>query len=180
MRRGGEGVGVRARLVGAACRDHPDPVVARSRSGTPDGGPDHLDDGHVVALAGVVENGGAGGVAGDDQGLDTALDQPVEALERELAGLGDGTRAVGLAGGVGEVDHRLVGQLVEHGSSDGESAIARVEDPDRCVSHAISVWAGAVRARTDGASRPSQRVGPGEWIAPGGRRPMPSRERVSA
>ena len=51
-------------------------------------------------------------------------DEVVEALEGVLADLADRQRAVGLAGGVAEVEHRLVRQLVQHGTGHGESTEA--------------------------------------------------------
>ena len=131
LRRGGERVVVGQRLGGGAGADHADPAVAGGGDRTPGGGEDHLDDGYVVPLAGVAEHRGAGGVAGDDQRLDALVDQVVEALEGVLADLADRLGAVGLAGGVAEVDDRLVGQLVDHRPGHGEPAEPRVEDADR-------------------------------------------------
>ena len=99
-------------------------------------GHDDLDDRDVVALAGVAEHGGAGGVAGDDERLDALVDEVVEALEGVLADLGDRLGPVGLARGVAEVEDRLVRQLVEDGSGDGQAAEAGVEDADGCVAQA--------------------------------------------
>ena len=62
-------------------------------------------------------------------------DEVVEALEGVLTDLADRLGAVGLACGVAEVDHCLVGQLVHDGTGDGQSAEARVEDPDRRIIH---------------------------------------------
>ena len=131
VRRRGEGVEVGPGLVGAQGRDDTDPAVARRGGRAAHGRADHLDDRHVVALAGVVEHGGARGVARDDEDLHAVVDETVEALEGQLAGLRDGPRAVGRAGGVTEVRDRLVGQLVEDRPHDGEPAIPGVEDPDR-------------------------------------------------
>ena len=82
--------------------DDADLVVAGGRDGSADRGTDDLDDGDVIALAGVVQGRGRGGVAGDDQSLDPAVDQPVEAFQGVLADLGDGARTVGRPGGVTE------------------------------------------------------------------------------
>ena len=59
------------------------------------------------------------------------VDEPVEALERQLAGLRDRSRTVGGARGVAEVGDRLMRQLVEDRPHDGQPAIPGVEDPDR-------------------------------------------------
>ena len=70
VRRGGERVVVRHRLGGRARADHADPAGAawpRPRAGWRGGSPRRRD---VVALAGVAQHRGAGGVAGDDQRLD--------------------------------------------------------------------------------------------------------------
>ena len=113
--------------------DHADPLVARGRGRAPGRGEDHLDDGDVVALAGIAQHRGAGGVARDDQRLHAALVEVVEALEGVLADLADGLLAVGLARGVAEVDDRLVRELVDDGARDGQPAEAGVEDADRGV-----------------------------------------------
>ena len=88
------------------------------------------DDRHVVPLAGVAEHRRAGGVARDHQGLDALLHEVVEALEGVLAHLADRLGAVGLPGGVTDVDDRLVRQLVDDGAGHGEATEARVEDSD--------------------------------------------------
>ena len=137
VRRSGEGVDVGARLVGAPGRDDSDPVVAGGSSRPTHRGSDDLDHGHVVPLARIVQDGGAGGVARDDEGLHAVVDEAVEALEGELAGLRDGPRPVGRPGRVPEVGDRLVRELVEHGACDGQPAVARVEDPDGCIRHGV-------------------------------------------
>ena len=86
---GGEGVLVGHRLGGRAGADDADPAVAGRGDRPPGRRQDHLDDRDVVALPGVAQHRGAGGVAGDDQRLDAALDEVVEALEGVLAHLGD-------------------------------------------------------------------------------------------
>jgi hypothetical protein len=48
----------------------------------------------------------------------------VEALQRILADLGDRLRTVRLAGGIAQVEHRFVRQLVEHRPGDREPAEA--------------------------------------------------------
>ena len=78
-----------------------------------------------------MQHGGRSGVAGNHQRLDPTGDQPVEALERELANLGDGARSVRLPGGVPQIEDPLVRKLVQHSPRDSESAEAAVEDPDR-------------------------------------------------
>ena len=85
---------------------------------------DDLDDRQPVALARVTQHRGAGRVAGDDERLDALVDEVVEALEGVLPHLADRLGSVGLAGGVTEVEHRLVRQLVEHGTGHGESTEA--------------------------------------------------------
>ena len=130
-----ERVLVGQRVGRRAGADDADAAAAGGGDGPAGGGQDHLDHGYVVPLAGVAEHRGAGRVAGDDEGLDALVDEVVEALEGVLADLGDRLGAVGLARGVAEVDHCLVGQLVHHGPGDGEPTEARVEDPDRRVSH---------------------------------------------
>ena len=131
VRRGGEGVEVGARAVGALGRDDPDAVVAGGQDRAPHGRADDLGDGHVVALARVVQDGCARGVARDDEQLDPVVDESVEALEGELAGLRDRPGAVGRSRRVTEVGDRLVRQLVDDGAGDGQPPEAGVEDADR-------------------------------------------------
>ena len=50
----------------------------------------------------------------------------------------DRLRTVRPVGGVADVEHRLVRQLVEHRPGDGQAADAGVEDPDRSVRHAAA------------------------------------------
>ena len=135
--------------------DDADAAVAGGADGAPGGRDDHLDDRHVVALAGVAQHRGAGGVAGDDEHLDALVDEVVEAVQGVLADLGDRLGAVRLAGGVAEVEHRLVRQLVEDGAGDGQAAEAGVEDADGCVRHKHRAYAGDERSmrqcRRDGS-----------------------------
>ena len=131
LRRGGEAVGVGTTLVRRLRRDDADAVVARRRGGAARRRADDLDDGHVVALTGVVEHGGRGGVARDDEQLDPVVDEPVETLQRELTRLRDRPGAVGRSRRVAEVGHRLVGQLVDDRPGHRQPAEARVEDADR-------------------------------------------------
>ena len=128
--RGGERVVVRHRAGRGAGADDADLPVAGGGGGAAGGREDHLDDGYVVALAGVAQHRGAGGVARDDECLDALLVEVVEALEGVLAHLADRLLAVGLAGGVAEVDHRLVRELVDHRARDGQAAEPGVEDAD--------------------------------------------------
>ena len=130
-----EGVLVGERVGSCAGADDADSAAPGGGNRPAGGGQDHLDHGDVVPLAGVTEHRGAGRVAGDHECLHALVDEVVEALEGVLADLGDRLGAIGLPGGVAEVDHCLVGQLVHDGTSDGEPTEARVENPDRRVSH---------------------------------------------
>ena len=133
--------------------------LRRGRDRAPGGREDHLDDRDVVALAGVAEHRRAGRVAGDDERLHAQGDEVVEALEGVLADLADRLGAVGLAGGVAEVEHRLVRQLVDHRPSHGEPAETGVEDADGGIHPAV----GRPVLLHDGKAR--------GWLAPrGGRR----------
>jgi hypothetical protein len=130
-----ERVVVRHRGLRDRGADHPDPVVAGGGHGPPHRRPDHLDHRDRVALPGVAQHRGAGGVAGDHEHLHAALDEVVQALEGVLTHRPDRLRPVRLPGGVAEVEHRLVRELVEHRPGHGQSAEARVEDADRGVAH---------------------------------------------
>ena len=98
----------------------------------PHGGQDHLDDGDRVPLAGVAQEGGRRGVAGDDDHLAAALDEVVGDGLGVPAHVGDAQRTVGPVGGVADVDHRFVRQLVDDRSRHRQPADAGVEHPDRC------------------------------------------------
>ena len=137
VRSGGERVVVGHRCLGRLGADDAD--VTRSGGGDRASGrrEDHLDHRDRVALARVAQHRGAGGVAGDHQGLDAALDEVVQAFERVLADLADRLGPVGLARGVSEIQDRLVRQLVEHRARDGQAAEAGVEDADGSVCHAL-------------------------------------------
>ena len=124
VRGGGERVVVGHRLRGGPGADHPDLPGAAGGHRAPRRRVDHLHHRHRVALTGVAEHRGAGRVAGDDERLDALVDEVVQALQGVLADLADRLLAVGLAGGVAEVEHRLVGQLVQHGPGHGESTEA--------------------------------------------------------
>ena len=123
-------VGPRADRRGGA--DDPDLAVARGRHRAPHGGQDHLDDGDRVPLAGVAQEGGRRGVAGDDDHLAAALDEVVGDGLGVPAHVGDAQRTVGPVGGVADVDHRFVRQLVDDRSRHRQPADAGVEHPDRC------------------------------------------------
>ena len=89
------------------------------------------------------------------------VDEVVEALEGVLPDLADRLGAVGLPGGVTEVEHRLVRKLVQDLARDGQAAEPGVEDPDRRVGHAppisptASCRAGACARRSTPAARRS-------------------------
>src|SRR5699024_6700866 len=91
---------------------------------------DHFGDGHGVAFAGVAQERGRRGVAGDDEHLAAPFDEVVGDGFGVLAHLGDAQRAVGAVGGVADVNHRFVGQLVDDGARHGQPADAGVEDAD--------------------------------------------------
>ena len=134
---GGEGVLVGARGDGGLGSDHADAAVAGGGDGPAHRGQDHLDDGHVVALARIVQAGRRCRVAGDHQRLDAAVDQIVADRQGMRADLGNGERPVGTVAGVADVDDVLVGQLVDDGARHRQPADAGVEHPDRrqCVTH---------------------------------------------
>ena len=72
---------------------------------------DDLDDGHPLALrvaaAGVVQDGGGGGVARDDEHLDPGVDELVHDAQGEPAHLLDGAGSVGAVRGVADVEDLL-------------------------------------------------------------------------
>jgi hypothetical protein len=143
LRRRRERVDVGLAGDGGDRADHCDPAVAGGTHRPADRRLDHLDDGHVVALAGIAQHSRAGRVAGDDEHLDALVDHVVEHLEGVLADVGDRLGPIGEVRGVGDVEQRLVGQQVEHRARDRQPADAAVEHPDRRViaqfSHAPSL-----------------------------------------
>ena len=84
-----------------------------------------------VALSSIVQNGCGGGVAGDDEQLDPAVHELVHDAQGQGADLGDVAGTVGTVGGVPDVEHLLMRQLVEDRTGDGEATDPRVEHPDR-------------------------------------------------
>src|SRR5690606_41258435 len=109
-------------------RDHADAAAVGGRHRATHGGADHLDHRHVVTLPRVGQHRGGRGVAGDDQGLDAVVDEPVQALQGVLAHLGDRPGAIGGTGGVTKVEHRLVRHLVHDRPGHGETTEPGVED----------------------------------------------------
>ena len=135
VRCGGERVNVGTTGHGRHGADHADPAGAGRRYGATHGWPDHLDHGHRVALARVVQAGRRGAVAGDDEHLHAVVDEPVEALERVGPHLCDRLRAVGQVRRVAEIADLLVRQLVENRPGDGETTDPRIEYPHRRACH---------------------------------------------
>ena len=99
-------VGVRA--DGGRRRDDADPPDAGGERGRGRTGPDDTEDGQVVAATERGETDGRGGVAGDDDRLDVALDERIERLRRECQDLLVAPRSVRGAAVVAEVDRRFV------------------------------------------------------------------------
>ena len=66
--------------------DHADPPVAGRQRGGRGAGPDDAEDRQVVAAPERTERDGGRGVAGDDDGLDVALGERVEATRARSAG----------------------------------------------------------------------------------------------
>ncbi len=85
---GGEGVLVGAGGDGGLGADHADAPVAGGGDRAAYRGQDHLDDGHVVAFARVMQAGRRRRVAGDHQRLDAAVDEVVADGQRVRADLG--------------------------------------------------------------------------------------------
>ena len=110
-------------------------------AGKTSGGVDDLDDGHALVLgvtaARVVQDGGGGRVAGDDEHLDAGVDELVHDAEREAADVLDALGAVGAVGRVPDVEDLLAGQLVHDGARNGQAPDSGVEHPDRRVIHAF-------------------------------------------
>lgn len=131
--RGAEGVVVGERARGGLRADDADAAVAGDRGGLAGGRHDHLDDRHVVALAGVAQGCRRARVAGDDEGLHAPMDEIVEGLQDEAAHLGDRARAVGGAGRVAQVEDVLVRQQVDDRAGHRQATEAGVEDADRRV-----------------------------------------------
>ena len=85
----------------------------------------HADHGHVETIPKGLQCRRSRRVAGDHQHLrPTALDEFPGDLVREARHLPERPRAVGVAGGVAEVDELLTGQQVHHGARHGEPSEA--------------------------------------------------------
>ena len=112
----------------------------------------HLDHRNTppqgVALTRIVQDGRGSGVAGDDEQLDPAVHELVHDAQSQGPDLGDVPRTVGTVGRVPDVEHLLLGQLVEDRTGDGEATNPRVEHPDRSIIHT---------ARLCGPCAPEQR-----------------------
>ena len=113
---GDDGVaGRRERVLVRAGRDRgfgaddTDAAIARGGDGPAHSGQDHLDDRHVVALAGVAQAGRRRGVAGDHQRLHATGHQVVPDGQRVRPHFRDGQRAVRAVCGVADIDDVFVG-----------------------------------------------------------------------
>jgi hypothetical protein len=76
---------------------------------------------------------GRGGVAGDHQQLDAALDQQARRLDRVAGDRLGAFGAIGQARGVAEIQQRFGRQTVAQRTQDGQAADTAVEDADRPV-----------------------------------------------
>ena len=119
-----------ARLDGAFSADDADFSIARGGHGTAHRGPDDLHDGDIVALARIVQEGGGGGIARDDQHLAAAFHQPIGHVLRKGADFRDGPRAIRAVGGIAGIDDGFVRQLFHHRAGHGEPAHAGIKDAD--------------------------------------------------
>ena len=121
-------VGVRAdRRRRGDDADPPDPGRQRGRGGARS---DHAEDRQRVAPPGVGQGDRGRRVAGDHDGLDVALDEPVEGLAGEVEDLLVGPRPVRRPGVVAEIDGRFAGQTPDDLPEDRQPADPRVEDAD--------------------------------------------------
>ena len=105
VRGGGERVGVRAAGDRRGRADHADPAVAGGGRGAAHGRADHLDHRDAVPLAGIVQAGRRGAVAGDHEDLHPVGDHPVQAPQRVAPDIGDGLWPVREVRGVPDVAH---------------------------------------------------------------------------
>ena len=114
------------------------------------------------SAAQVVEAGGGGRVAGDDERLDVVvLDQAPRQLAGVAAHLGQRLRAVRVAAGVADVDEVLGRQQVDHGPGDGQAAEPGVEHPDRPI-HGPPGYDASPPDGSDDGSRPDVAVNSAE------------------
>ena len=145
LRREGDAGGDRERVVigagldGRLGADDTHPTGPRRRGSPSRRWQDHLDDGEPaplgVALAGVTKDSSGRRVARDDEHLDAGVHEVVHDLQSVRTDSRQGLGPVRRVGGVADVQHGLVGQLVQHRAGDGQPADPRVEDPDRGVIH---------------------------------------------
>ena len=116
-----------------------------------------------------VERGRGRAVARDHEHLDAPVEQAIRDLERVLAHLFGGLRAVREAPGVAEVHDVLVGEQIDQRPHDGQAAEAAVEHTDRTpVARHRAATLLRLRGRIGG--RPLQSIDDGDAQSVGRRR----------
>jgi hypothetical protein len=137
VRRSGGGVHRVHVGAGGDRADGADDAGAARRGGRDEGtGPrfDDVEHRHRQGVPEIVEAGGGGRVAGDDDDLDVVvLDEAPRQLPGEPAHVLGRLGSVGIAPGVADVHEVLAGQEVDDGSRDGQPSEAGVEHPDRTI-----------------------------------------------
>ena len=159
-----EKVLVRAGFDGALSADDADLAIARGGHGAAHGRVDDLHDGDIVALAGIVQEGRGGGIAGDDQHLAAAFHQLIGNILGKGPHLRDGPRPVGAVGGIALIDNGFLRQLLHYRAGHGQPADARVKDADgrRRVGHYfLPAFAGSSEVMNIPASTPPR--APKRW-----------------
>jgi hypothetical protein len=113
---------------GALGANDADALAMRCGESGSDAGLQDAKDGNAERGSQGVERVGGGGVAGDDNSFDSLIDEELGVFERETAdGLGR-FGAVGDAGGVAQVNDRLVREQFTQSTDNGQTADAGVED----------------------------------------------------
>ena len=143
-----EGVKVGARFDRRDSSDHADLSTSRRRDCAANSRLDHFDDGKVISLSRIPEHRGACRVTGDHERFDTLVDESIQEFQGEGADLCKWARTVGCSRSIAEVEDRFIGELIDHGSGDGEAADPRIEDADRDESGGWHGDKGTARAIT--------------------------------
>lgn len=106
---------------------------------------DHADERNPgECLAEVCQGSSGGGVAGDHDQFDVALEQPMGDCECPLSDLRGGPGAVGKPGCISEVEDSLGRGKLAEGAQNGEPSNARVEHPHGPCVHRCQGYHGDV------------------------------------
>ena len=122
-----QGMLIRMRTNGSTRGNDPYPPGCRIAQRRFDAGLDHADNGQIKIFPQHRQGMRGGGVAGDDDGLDPALDQKLRILLRKTPDRFRAFRAVGQTRGIAEVQDVLARQQILHRTHHGEASHSRIK-----------------------------------------------------